>query len=105
MSAAKFIGAAVVMAGSTLCLAWTARAQAPTPANLAPADFVEAPGKAKVQAACTACHAAGIVTGKRHDAHKWGEVVDQMIDKGAQVPEADYDTIVAYLAKNYGPAQ
>ena len=70
----------------------------------APTSFAPGEGQAKAQAACAACHPVAIVAGKRYDAEKWGAVVDQMIDKGAKVSDADYDIIVAYLAKAYGPA-
>jgi mono/diheme cytochrome c family protein len=59
-------------------------------------------GQAEVQAACAACHPPAIVASKRYDADKWAEVVDQMIGKGAKVSDADYDVIVAYLARTYG---
>ena len=44
-----------------------------------------------------------MITGKRYSADKWAETVDHMVDKGAKVSDADYDTIVDYLARNYGP--
>ncbi|MBB3956703.1 c-type cytochrome [Novosphingobium sediminicola] len=65
-------------------------------------SFPAGEGQAAVQTACAACHPPAIVAGKRYDADKWAEVVDQMIGKGAKVSDADYDVIVAYLARNYG---
>lgn len=73
------------------------QAQSPDPAGFAPG-----PGVETVQTRCAACHPATMITSKRFTAEKWGEVVDQMISKGAQVTDADYDVIVAYLAKTYG---
>jgi mono/diheme cytochrome c family protein len=64
--------------------------------------FPTGAGQAEVQAACAACHPPAIVASKRYDADKWAEVVDQMIGKGAKVSDADYDVIVAYLARTYG---
>jgi len=67
------------------------------------AALPEGPGQAQVQAACSACHALSIVTGQHYDNAKWGQVVDTMVDRGAKVGDADYDVVVAYLAKNFGP--
>jgi hypothetical protein len=66
-----------------------------------PPHFPTGAGQAEVQAACAASPPA-IVASKRYDADKWAEVVDQMIGKGAKVSDADYDVIVAYLARTYG---
>ena len=67
------------------------------------ARLPEGPGQAQVGKACTGCHDLGIVTGQYYDAEKWGQVVDTMVDRGADVSEADYAPVVAYLAKNFGP--
>ena len=64
--------------------------------------FPPGEGQATVQTACAACHPPAIIASKHYDADKWAEVVDQMIGKGAKVSDADYDVIVAYLAKTYG---
>ncbi|HWU02951.1 MAG TPA: hypothetical protein VN222_09465 [Novosphingobium sp.] len=96
----------VTLTAGLACYAVAATAQvappAPAPGNAA--TFPAGAGQPQVQAACTACHPAAMVTGKRFSAEKWGEVVDQMIDKGAKVSDADYEVIVAYLARNYGAA-
>lgn len=73
-------------------------ADAPAPA----AGFIDGPGKAQTEAACSGCHAPGVTTGKRLGADEWAVVVDQMIGRGAKVSDADYDVIVDYLARNYG---
>jgi hypothetical protein len=74
---------------------------APTGA-LADTTFIPGAGVATVQAKCTACHPSTMITTRRFTAQGWAQVVDQMIDKGAQVSEADYAVIVTYLAKAYG---
>ena len=61
------------------------------------------PGKSETTTACTACHEAATYTAKRLSAEQWAEMVDQMVGKGAHVSDADYDKIVTYLARNYGP--
>ena len=77
--------------------AYAAMAQTAAAMAFAPGD-----GQAQTVAACAACHPPAMVTGKRYSADKWAEVVDQMINKGAKVSDADYDVIVAYLTRSYG---
>ena len=67
------------------------------------ARLPEGPGQAQVGKACAGCHDLGVVTGQHYDAEKWGQVVDTMVDRGAEVSDADYAPVVAYLAKNFGP--
>jgi len=69
-----------------------------------PAGFTPGPGVETVQARCAACHPATMVTAKRYTAAQWAGVVDQMMAKGAQVGDDEYDVIVTYLAKTYGVA-
>lgn len=62
----------------------------------------DGPGKAQVTTACAGCHDLSVVTAKHYSAARWDEVVGQMVSRGAPVADADYDAVVAYLAKNYG---
>lgn len=80
-------------------------ASEPAPQSAGDATFAPGEGQAQTATACAACHPATIVTGKRFSEEKWSEVVDQMIDKGAKVSDADYEVIVAYLARTYGEAK
>lgn len=66
--------------------------------------LIQAPERPLVQRACTTCHAAAQVVARRRTGHEWQEVVDKMIEHGAKVSDAEYDKIVGYLTKNYGPA-
>lgn len=66
--------------------------------------LIQAPERPLVQRACTTCHAASQVVARRRTGHEWQEVVDKMIEHGAKVSDAEYEKIVAYLTKNYGPA-
>ncbi|WP_374281054.1 hypothetical protein [Novosphingobium sp.] len=90
-------GAAALAMG---CAAHSQQAPvAPPPAAEAEAEQVAA----RLADACAACHPATTYTTKRYDAVRWGEVIDQMIDKGAEVSDADYQAFVAYLSARYGP--
>ena len=58
----------------------------------------------KVATSCVGCHDMAIITASHFDSAKWSETVDQMVSKGAQVSDEDYDPLVAYLTATYGPA-
>jgi competence ComEA-like helix-hairpin-helix protein len=61
-------------------------------------------GQAIVQQKCANCHALKVVTGKRASRQQWSTIIDQMITRGADVSDDDIDTLLDYLAKNFGPA-
>lgn len=61
-------------------------------------------GQAIVQQKCSSCHALKVVTGKRASRQQWSTIVDRMITRGADVSEDDIDTLLDYLAKNFGPS-
>jgi competence ComEA-like helix-hairpin-helix protein len=61
-------------------------------------------GQAIVQQKCASCHALKVVTGKRASRQQWSTIVDQMITRGADVSDDEIDTLLDYLAKNFGPA-
>ncbi len=60
-------------------------------------------GKAIVVAECQACHRLGNITSSHKSLDDWHDTVDQMIDYGANVPKDQVETMVQYLAKNFGP--
>ena len=61
-------------------------------------------GQAIVQQQCGGCHALKVVTSKRASKQQWSTLVDQMITRGADVPDEDIETLVDYLTKNFGAA-
>ncbi len=61
-------------------------------------------GQVIVQRKCSSCHALKVVTEKRASRQQWSTIVDRMITRGADVSEDDIDTLLDYLAKNFGPA-
>ena len=66
-------------------------------------DIPDAPGKDTVQRICTACHDLGAITSMNGGADIWQSVADDMKSRGADGSDEDFKTIVAYLAKYYGP--
>ena len=71
-----------------------------------PAAVVELPdgeGKAIATENCQACHKLTNITKAHKSLDDWKETVQTMIDRGANVPADQVDTLVQYLAKNFGP--
>ena len=56
-----------------------------------------------VAKACVQCHVAAQVTSQHKSADQWSETVSQMISNGAQIPDSEFDKVVAYLTKSFGP--
>ena len=81
----------------------------PSTAAAAPAAakaVVELPdgdGKAIAMENCQACHKLTNLTKAHKSLDDWKDTVQTMIDRGANVPADQVDTLVQYLAKNFGP--
>lgn len=61
-------------------------------------------GQEIVQQNCAGCHVLKVVTSKRASKQQWAALVDQMISRGAEIPDEDIETVVDYLAKNFAAA-
>jgi len=62
-------------------------------------------GKDLVQKVCSACHDVGTATSETHTAAEWKGVINTMKGRGAEGSDADFDKIIAYLAKNFGSSK
>jgi cytochrome c2 len=51
---------------------------------------------------CTRCHVLDTVTARRASPQEWHEIVQRMVMQGAQVSEAEAETIADYLARHCG---
>ncbi|MBU6167059.1 MAG: hypothetical protein KGQ52_13170 [Alphaproteobacteria bacterium] len=77
-----------------------AAAQEPAPdLSLLPAG----PGRELVGAKCGTCHAIAIVVGQRRDRVAWEQTMEQMIGRGAEINDAEFAEISAYLGRNFAP--
>jgi hypothetical protein len=65
----------------------------------------EGPAKALTERVCTPCHGLENVVRARMTKERWGQVVDDMISRGATATDTEADQIVDYLAANFGPAK
>jgi len=76
---------------------------AQTPA--APSDeFAKLPpgaGRDVMVRVCSKCHTPEIVADQTLDEAGWRELVEQMAGNGANASDAEFDQIVAYLAKAF----
>jgi cytochrome c5 len=76
----------------------------PAPAPAKPAvELPDGDGKAIATENCQACHKLTNLTKAHKSLDDWKETVQTMIDRGANVPADQVDTLVQYLAKNFGP--
>lgn len=62
----------------------------------------EGKGKAQFMQTCSQCHGLEMVTKQRNTADGWSAVIDDMVSRGAQGTDDDFDLIIKYLAANFG---
>jgi len=63
----------------------------------------DGPEKAVVLRMCTACHELSIGAKQRLTKERWGDLVDDMAGRGAEGTPDEFDAVVEYLARNFGP--
>jgi competence ComEA-like helix-hairpin-helix protein len=66
--------------------------------------LADGPEKTVVARRCAGCHSAGNFTKLRKSEEGWAEVVADMVNRGAEIPDEDYEAMMPYLVRNYGPA-
>lgn len=72
---------------------------------LSPANAQSLPdgeGRDVYETVCGACHGADIVIGSQGTKSRWEETVDAMKNRGASGSDADFTTVVNYLARYFG---
>lgn len=60
----------------------------------------DAPGKATVLKLCGNCHGAEIVLGRAHSEEGWNAIVIDMVQRGAEGTDDEFDEVVKYLTKH-----
>jgi hypothetical protein len=63
------------------------------------------PMQAKVKAACTQCHNTSRITQQHLTREQWAKELKKMDGLGANIPQADRNAILNYLARNFGPTK
>lgn len=60
----------------------------------------DAPGKATVMKVCGNCHGAEIVLGRANSEDGWSAIIIDMVQRGAEGTDDEFDEVVRYLTKN-----
>jgi cytochrome c5 len=76
--------------------------KSPSPAS-AVVELPDGDGKTIATENCQACHKLTNLTKAHKNLDDWKDTVQTMIDRGANVQPDQVDTLVQYLAKNFGP--
>jgi mono/diheme cytochrome c family protein len=66
-------------------------------------DLPDGKGKDLLQQICTDCHGLDVITSQKATKDGWASIVDSMVSRGANGTKEQLDTIIDYLAKNFGP--
>ncbi len=72
-------------------------------AGLAKADLPPGPGRDETLKVCGKCHSAEQAASLRQSRTGWEETVSKMVNMGAEGSDDEYEAILVYLTKNYGP--
>lgn len=68
-------------------------------------DLPAGKGKDLLEKICADCHGLDIIVAQRATKDGWASIVDSMVGRGASGTKEELDTIVDYLAKNFGPEE
>ena len=71
--------------------------------NSAWAQLPDGAGKDVLQQVCGKCHDAAVVAGYHLGKDGWTDTISKMIDQGAEGTDAQFNAILTYLVKNFGP--
>jgi hypothetical protein len=69
----------------------------------AEAQLPDGKGKDVTNRVCSTCHGVNLFAGERHTKEKWSSIIDTMVSRGLDAPDADLATINDYLATNLAP--
>jgi len=86
----------VALGGLSLARAEPPVAPAP-PAEAAPVE----PGLALIQGRCVGCHEVGFILQTRRSATEWGDIVSEMVGRGADLTDDEAAQVRTYLEKNW----
>jgi competence protein ComEA len=98
---------AVLVAGSILMasgLGLMSQTVASAPAPQATDEWPNGPGKATFLQTCSVCHSPENVLGHNLSSDEWTDLLNKMVQYGAQGSDADFSAILNYLSTNFPPA-
>jgi competence ComEA-like helix-hairpin-helix protein len=73
-------------------------------AGQSPQQLPAGPGRDTFQRVCSGCHMTNLATTQRKSADDWATVVIEMRSRGASGSDDEMESIVNYLATNFGPS-
>jgi competence ComEA-like helix-hairpin-helix protein len=62
----------------------------------------DAKGAATFARVCSTCHDGARILSTRRSKTQWTEVIEKMLERGAQVSDEDFEEVMGYLLRNYG---
>jgi competence protein ComEA len=80
------------------CLLWISAA------STAWAQMPDGPGKDVAVKVCGYCHDVEVVKQYHMRKDGWTETISKMIEQGAQGTDEEFNTVLDYLVKNFGPS-
>jgi competence protein ComEA len=108
------LGCVLLLGASALTSQTTPPPASAPPAASAPAaqsapanpvdEWPDGPGKAIFLQTCSNCHTPENVLGHNLDSDGWTDLLNRMIQFGAQGSDDDFGAILSYLTTNFGPA-
>ena len=67
------------------------------------AELPDGPGKAATVRICSKCHAVEKAVSLRQDEDGWTDTIAKMVKMGAQGSDDEFNAVLEYLTKNFGP--
>src|SRR5208282_3537626 len=67
------------------------------------AQLPDAPGRDVTIKVCGNCHDIDVITGYHQGKQAWSDMIAKMIEKGAEGTEDEFNAVLDYLVKNFGP--
>ena len=67
------------------------------------ADIPNGAGKAETVRVCGKCHSVEQATSLRQNRSEWQDEIGKMVGMGAQGTDEDFNAILGYLTRNFGP--
>ncbi len=62
----------------------------------------DAKGAATFARVCSLCHDGARILSNRRSKSQWTEVIEKMMERGAQVSDEDFEVVMDYLLRHYG---
>jgi competence protein ComEA len=72
-------------------------------AGIALADIPPGPGHDETVKVCGKCHSAEQAASLRQSRTGWEETVSKMVNMGAEGSDNEFEAVLTYLTKNFGP--